>query len=50
ELLTQIAAHGLLLAVDAFGNHVAQYVLKLRNLLVNAHLASQFEGPYVTLS
>ena len=29
---------------------MAQYVLKLRNLLVNAHLATQFEGPYVTLS
>ncbi|KAJ0987353.1 hypothetical protein J5N97_005709 [Dioscorea zingiberensis] len=50
RLLTVICVNGLLLAQDPYGNYVVQFVLSLKNPLVIANLAYQFEGNYVHLS
>ncbi|KAI8003540.1 hypothetical protein LOK49_LG08G01080 [Camellia lanceoleosa] len=49
KLVAEIAANGLLLAQDAFGNYVVQYVIQ-EIPLAAAGLISQFEGHYVHLS
>ncbi|CAL5391941.1 unnamed protein product [Camellia sinensis] len=49
KLVAAIAAYGLLLAQDAFGNYVVQYVIQ-EIPLAAAGLISQFEGHYVHLS
>ncbi|ONK74037.1 uncharacterized protein A4U43_C03F2140 [Asparagus officinalis] len=50
HLVNEIAANGLLLAQDAFGNYVVQFILDLKNPSAASNLASQFEGNYVHLS
>ncbi|XP_020575654.1 putative pumilio homolog 8, chloroplastic isoform X2 [Phalaenopsis equestris] len=50
KLLFEISSNGLLLARDAFGNYVVQYILDLNNPSTNAILLSQFKGNYVELS
>ncbi|KAM0952886.1 putative armadillo-like helical, pumilio domain-containing protein [Dioscorea sansibarensis] len=50
KLLSVICVNGLLLAQDPYGNYVIQYVLDLKNPMIIAKLASQFEGNYVNLS
>ncbi|KAA8528268.1 hypothetical protein F0562_035481 [Nyssa sinensis] len=50
KLAIEIAANGLILAQDAFGNYVVQYIIELNIPSVAACLISQFEGHYVYLS
>ncbi|XP_010269244.1 PREDICTED: uncharacterized protein LOC104605971 [Nelumbo nucifera] len=50
KLVAGISANGLLLAQDAFGNYVVQYVLELKIPSATTNLISQFEGNYVHLS
>ncbi|XP_043693848.1 meiotic coiled-coil protein 2-like isoform X2 [Telopea speciosissima] len=50
KLVAEICTNGLLLAQDAFGNYVVQFVLELKISTATAYLISQFEGNYVHLS
>ncbi|KAL0387145.1 UNVERIFIED_CONTAM: putative pumilio7, chloroplastic [Sesamum radiatum] len=50
NLVAEISANGLLLAQDAFGNYVVQFVLGLKIPCAMSKLTSQFEGNYVHLS
>lgn len=50
KLIAEISANGLLLAQDAYGNYVVQYVLDLGIPSATSTLTSQFEGNYVHLS
>ncbi|CAI9765363.1 unnamed protein product [Fraxinus pennsylvanica] len=50
NLVTEISANGLLLAQDAYGNYVVQFILELKIPSVTSKLTSQFEGNYVHLS
>ncbi|CAL5329614.1 unnamed protein product [Camellia sinensis] len=50
NLVTEISANGLLLAQDAFGNYVVQFILELKIPSATSSLISQFEGNYVHLS
>eukprot|EP00268_Persea_americana_P059230 TRINITY_DN7245_c0_g2_i3.p1 TRINITY_DN7245_c0_g2~~TRINITY_DN7245_c0_g2_i3.p1 ORF type:complete len:829 (-),score=172.02 TRINITY_DN7245_c0_g2_i3:376-2862(-) len=50
NLVAEISANGLLLAQDAFGNYVVQYILELKIPSAIANLISQFEGNYTHLS
>ncbi|XP_077224806.1 uncharacterized protein LOC143858089 [Tasmannia lanceolata] len=50
KLVAEISSNGLLLAQDAFGNYVVQYILDLNTPSATATLLSQFEGNYVHLS
>ncbi|KAK9110678.1 hypothetical protein Sjap_018738 [Stephania japonica] len=49
-LVTEISANGLLLAQNAYGNYVIQYILELKIPFVTEKLTSQFRGNYVHLS
>ncbi|PIN02045.1 Translational repressor Pumilio/PUF3 and related RNA-binding proteins (Puf superfamily) [Handroanthus impetiginosus] len=49
-LVAAISENGLLLAQDAYGNYVVQYILELKNPRATSKLTSQFEGNYVNLS
>ncbi|CAA2968286.1 pumilio homolog 7, chloroplastic [Olea europaea subsp. europaea] len=50
NLVAEISANGLLLAQDAFGNYVVQFILELEIPSAASKLTSQFEGNYVHLS
>ncbi|KAF5444162.1 hypothetical protein F2P56_036659 [Juglans regia] len=50
NLVAEISANGLLLAQDAYGNYVVQFILELRIPSAASKLSSQFEGNYVHLS
>ncbi|GLT70949.1 hypothetical protein SLA2020_429950 [Shorea laevis] len=50
KLIAEISANGLLLAQDAYGNYVVQFILELRIPSATSTLTSQFEGNYVHLS
>ncbi|KAG5018965.1 hypothetical protein JHK87_014820 [Glycine soja] len=50
KLVTEICKHGLLLAQDAFGNYVVQYVIESDTAAVSAKLLSQFKENFVMLS
>ncbi|KAF5934491.1 hypothetical protein HYC85_030662 [Camellia sinensis] len=50
KLAAEIAAYGLILAQDAFGNYVVQYIMELKIPLAATSLISQFKGHYVYLS
>ncbi|CAI9769225.1 unnamed protein product [Fraxinus pennsylvanica] len=50
NLVAEISANGLLLAQDAFGNYVVQFILELKIPSAASKLTSQFEGNYVHLS
>ncbi|KAK4438193.1 putative pumilio7, chloroplastic [Sesamum alatum] len=50
NLVAEISANGLLLAQDAYGNYVVQFILDLKIPSATAKLTSQFEGNYVHLS
>ncbi|KAF6149138.1 hypothetical protein GIB67_025994 [Kingdonia uniflora] len=50
NLVSRISSNGLLLAQDAFGNYVVQYILDLKIPSANENLISQFEGKYLHLS
>ncbi|XVF67199.1 hypothetical protein PTKIN_Ptkin10aG0101300 [Pterospermum kingtungense] len=50
KLLQEISINGLLLAQDAYGNYVVQFILELKIPSVTSTLISQFEGNYVHLS
>ncbi|KAK9270001.1 hypothetical protein L1049_025574 [Liquidambar formosana] len=50
KLVSEISANGLLLAQDAFGNYVVQYIIELEIPSATANLISQFKGNYVHLS
>ncbi|XP_042012641.1 pumilio homolog 5-like isoform X1 [Salvia splendens] len=50
NLVAEISANGLLLAEDAFGNYVIQFILELKIPSATSKLTSQFEGNYVHLS
>ncbi|KAL3515543.1 hypothetical protein ACH5RR_022445 [Cinchona calisaya] len=50
NLIAEISANGLLLAQDAFGNYVVQFILELKIPSDATKLVSQFEGNYVHLS
>ncbi|KAG7977490.1 hypothetical protein I3843_05G034100 [Carya illinoinensis] len=50
NLVAEISANGLLLAQDAYGNYVVQFILELRIPSATSKLSSQFEGNYVNLS
>ncbi|ONK64457.1 uncharacterized protein A4U43_C07F26240 [Asparagus officinalis] len=50
NLIAEICSNGLMLAQDAFGNYVVQYVIGLKSHSTNTILASQFQGHYVQLS
>ncbi|KAL2513676.1 uncharacterized protein Fot_27647 [Forsythia ovata] len=50
NLVAEISANGLLLAQDAFGNYVVQFILELKIPSAAYKLTSQFEGNYVHLS
>ncbi|CAI9770081.1 unnamed protein product [Fraxinus pennsylvanica] len=50
NLVAEISANGLLLAQDAYGNYVVQFILELKIPSVTSKLTSQFEGNYVHLS
>ncbi|KAI3445727.1 hypothetical protein Pfo_002392 [Paulownia fortunei] len=50
NLVAEISANGLLLAQDAFGNYVVQFILELKIPSATSKLTSQFEGNYVHLS
>ncbi|KAL8508602.1 hypothetical protein ACS0TY_019011 [Phlomoides rotata] len=50
KLIAEISANGLLLAQDAYGNYVVQFILELRIPSALSKLTYQFEGNYVNLS
>ncbi|KAL4271293.1 hypothetical protein GQ457_13G006720 [Hibiscus cannabinus] len=50
KLVEQISSNGLLLAQDAYGNYVVQFILELKIPSATSTLISQFEGHYVHLS
>ncbi|EPS63432.1 hypothetical protein M569_11350, partial [Genlisea aurea] len=50
NLIAEICSNGLLLAQDAFGNYVVQFILEQKSPSANAKLGSQFEGHFVHLS
>ncbi|KAK9286070.1 hypothetical protein L1049_014450 [Liquidambar formosana] len=50
DLVAEISTNGLLLAQDAYGNYVVQFILDLRIPSATSNLISQFEGNYVHLS
>ncbi|KAK2982340.1 hypothetical protein RJ640_009037 [Escallonia rubra] len=50
NLVAEISTNGLLLAQDAFGNYVVQYILELKISYATSKLVSQFEGNFVHLS
>ncbi|KAL3514124.1 hypothetical protein ACH5RR_026841 [Cinchona calisaya] len=50
KLVSSISANGLLLAQDAFGNYVIQYIIELKIPFAAATLLSQFEGHFALLS
>ncbi|XP_042486446.1 pumilio domain-containing protein C4G8.03c-like [Macadamia integrifolia] len=50
KLVAKISTHGFLLAQDAFGNYVVQFIIELKIPTATANLISQFEGNYVHLS
>ncbi|KAL3617269.1 hypothetical protein CASFOL_038814 [Castilleja foliolosa] len=50
NLLQEISANGLLLAQDAYGNYVIQFILELKIPSITSMLTSRFEGHYVHLS
>ncbi|XP_039063907.1 pumilio homolog 2-like [Hibiscus syriacus] len=50
KLVEEISANGLLLAQDAYGNYVVQFILELKITSATSTLTSQFEGNYVQLS
>ncbi|XP_043718827.1 uncharacterized protein LOC122666816 [Telopea speciosissima] len=50
KLVAEISTNGFLLAQDAFGNYVVQFILELKIPTATANLISQFEGNYVHLS
>ncbi|KAJ4950517.1 hypothetical protein NE237_027349 [Protea cynaroides] len=50
KLVAEISNNGFLLAQDAFGNYVVQFILELKIPSATANLISQFEGNYVHLS
>ncbi|GFP98692.1 putative pumilio homolog 7 chloroplastic [Phtheirospermum japonicum] len=50
NLVEEISANGLLLAQDAYGNYVVQFILELKIPSITSKLTSQFEGHYVHLS
>ncbi|XP_057803987.1 putative pumilio homolog 7, chloroplastic [Salvia miltiorrhiza] len=50
NLVAEISANGLLLAQDAFGNYVVQFILELKIPSATSKLTRQFEGNYVNLS
>ncbi|EOX98806.1 hypothetical protein QUC31_014973 [Theobroma cacao] len=50
NLVAEISANGLLLAQDAYGNYVVQFILELKIPSATSALISQFEGNYVHLS
>ncbi|KAJ3702633.1 hypothetical protein LUZ61_006338 [Rhynchospora tenuis] len=50
KLVAEVSSNGYLLAQDAFGNYVVQFVLDLNMPSANANFAAQFEGKYVELS
>ncbi|KAI7745433.1 hypothetical protein M8C21_015021 [Ambrosia artemisiifolia] len=50
RLALEISRNGLLLAQDAFGNYVVQYVLELQIPSAVSKLTSQFKGNYVQLA
>ncbi|RAL39591.1 hypothetical protein DM860_003124 [Cuscuta australis] len=50
RLIAEISANGLLLAQDAFGNYVVQFILELKIPSATSKLISHFEGNFVHLS
>ncbi|GMI88357.1 hypothetical protein HRI_002505000 [Hibiscus trionum] len=50
KLVEEISTNGLLLAQDAYGNYVVQFILELKIPSATSTLVSQFEGNYVHLS
>ncbi|KAL1534331.1 pumilio 9-like [Salvia divinorum] len=50
NLVAEISANGLLLAQDAFGNYVVQFILDLKIPSATSKVTRQFEGNYVHLS
>ncbi|TYH86035.1 hypothetical protein ES332_D01G013500v1 [Gossypium tomentosum] len=50
NLVEEISSNGLLLAQDAYGNYVVQFILELKIPSATSTLISQFEGNYVHLS
>ncbi|XP_019171483.1 PREDICTED: pumilio homology domain family member 4-like [Ipomoea nil] len=50
NLVAEISANGLLLAQDAFGNYVVQFIMELKIPSVTSKLMSHFEGNFVHLS
>ncbi|XP_022763702.1 uncharacterized protein LOC111309108 isoform X2 [Durio zibethinus] len=50
KLVEEISTNGLLLAQDAYGNYVVQFILELKIPTATSTLISQFEGNYVHLS
>ncbi|XVE66541.1 hypothetical protein DITRI_Ditri08aG0087200 [Diplodiscus trichospermus] len=50
KLVEEISTNGLLLAQDAYGNYVVQFILELKIPSATSTLISQFEGNYVHLS
>ncbi|GER42710.1 pumilio 7 [Striga asiatica] len=50
NLVDEISANGLLLAQDAYGNYVVQFILELKVPSATSKLISQFEGHYVHLA
>ncbi|XP_012464845.1 uncharacterized protein LOC105783755 isoform X2 [Gossypium raimondii] len=50
KLVEEISTNGLLLAQDAYGNYVVQFILELKIPSATSTLVSQFQGNYVHLS
>ncbi|CAI9116316.1 OLC1v1017428C1 [Oldenlandia corymbosa var. corymbosa] len=50
KLVSSVCANGLLLAQDAFGNYVIQYIIELKIPAAAATLLSQFQGHFAYLS
>ncbi|XVE49564.1 hypothetical protein DITRI_Ditri01bG0092000 [Diplodiscus trichospermus] len=50
KLVEEISTNGLLLAQDAYGNYVVQFILELKIPSATSTLISQFKGNYVHLS
>ncbi|KAL6515302.1 hypothetical protein OROHE_018934 [Orobanche hederae] len=50
NLIEEISENGLLLAQDAYGNYVIQFILELKIPSATSKLSSHFEGHYVHLS
>ncbi|OMO86992.1 hypothetical protein CCACVL1_09335 [Corchorus capsularis] len=50
NLVAEISTNGLLLAQDAYGNYVVQFILELKIPSATSTLISQFQGNYVHLS